>query len=275
MKKIIGWLHLWLGIASGLVVLVVAATGSLLVFEEELEPMLHPSFYYVQAPEGEKALSMDVLAGVVKDQYPGYKLREINIEQEANRSVIVLVDKGKEDVLAVAVNQYTGQVIKAVNEHRRFFYVVLQLHRYLCMGKAGKVITSISCSIFLVLVLTGLVLWWPKRNTRKQRMRVKWNASWKRLNWDLHAVLGFYVHIVIFVIALMGLTWSYEWVNNLIYLTLDGKPYKKITTPKVAPAAAKHTAYLDRILASTDSALTYHGPIKIRFAEKEGRSNYC
>jgi uncharacterized iron-regulated membrane protein len=268
-KKVIGWLHLWLGISSGLVVLIVALTGSLLVFEDELDPLFHPGFFYVEVPAGARHVSMDAMAQTVQQQYPGYKLYDIDIAQETNRSVQFDIRKSKTDVLNVAVNPYTGNIMQTVNGQRRFFYVVLQLHRYLCMGATGKVITSISCSVFLVLVLTGLVLWWPKRNARRQRLQVKWKASRKRLNWDLHAVLGFYVHIIIFIIALMGLTWSYEWVNNLIFYTLDGKPYKKMTAPKVAPVPAKQTAYLDRVLTATDSLFAYHGPIKIRFSEKK------
>lgn len=271
-KKIIGWLHLWLGIGSGLVVLIVALTGSLLVFEKELEPRLSPSFSYVEVPAGEaKMVSMDLLTAKVLNQYKGYRLYQFYIETEANRSVIFTIQKSKNDVLAVAVNQYTGEIIDAVNENHRFFTVVLKLHRYLCMGETGKVITGISCSIFLILVITGLVLWWPKRNTRKQRLRVKWGASWKRLNWDLHAVLGFYVHLVIFLIALTGLTWAYQWVNDLIFYAFDGKPMVKMTAPKTGKAIAT-TAYLDKILYSTDSILPYHGPKRIRYAEKQGQA---
>jgi uncharacterized iron-regulated membrane protein len=273
MKKIIGWLHLWLGIGSGLVVLTVALTGSILVFERELEPRLSPGFSYVEVPaNGAKAVSMDILTQTVLNSYKDYNLRQIVIEQEADRSVIFSIQKGKHDMLAVAVNQYTGRIIKAVDEESRFFNVVLRLHRYLCMGTTGKVITGISCSIFLIMVITGIVLWWPKRNARKQRMRVKWDASWKRLNWDLHAVLGFYVHIVIFLIALTGLTWSYQWVNDLIFYTFDGKPMKKMTPPKTEAVSTAGTGYMSRIMHSTDSILAYNGPIRIRFAEKKDQA---
>ncbi|GAA0538700.1 PepSY-associated TM helix domain-containing protein [Chitinophaga japonensis] len=273
MKKIIGWLHLWLGLASGLVVLVVALTGSLLVFEKELEPLLSPRFHYVEAPAGEaRPLSMDLLARKVLQRHQPYRLYDIDIEEAPDRSVIFTLQKSKDDRLAVAVNQYTGQIIQTVDEERRFFHVVLDLHRYLCMGTAGKVITGISCSIFLVLVLTGLVLWWPRRNSRRQRLRIKWNASWKRLNWDLHAVLGFYMHIILFLIALTGLTWSYQWMNNLIFYAFDGKPAVKITPPVATPATGHHYAYMDRMLATTDSILAYRGPVRIRFAEKPGQA---
>lgn len=269
MKKIIGWLHLWLGIGSGLVVLTVALTGSILVFEKELEPRLSPTFSYVEVPANAKAAPLETLTNTVFTRYNDYKLREIIIEPAASRSIIFNINKGKNDALSVAVNQYTGQIIKAVDEEGRFFAVVLNLHRYLCMGTAGKVITGISCSIFLLMVITGIVLWWPKRNSRKQRMRVKWNASWKRLNWDLHAVLGFYVHIIIFLVALTGLTWAYKWANDLIFYAFDGKPQKKMTAPKTPALNTAPTAYLTHIMHSTDSILNYTGPVRIRFAEKK------
>lgn len=272
MKKIIGWLHLWLGIGSGLVVLIVALTGSILVFEKELEPRLNPTFSYVEVPAGAKAVSIGSLSQTVLSRYKGYQLRDIVVEPAAGRSVIFTIQKGKHDVLAVAVNQYTGRIIKAVDEESRFFTIVLQLHRYLCMGPTGKAITGVSCCIFLIMVITGIVLWWPKRNARKQRLRVKWDASWKRLNWDLHAVLGFYVHIVIFLIALTGLTWSYQWANNLIFYAFDGKPMNKMTPPKTAVVKTPGSTYLDRVMLRTDSALTYNGPVRIRFAEKKDQA---
>ena len=272
MKKIIGWLHLWLGIVSGSVVLVVALSGSLLVFEDELDHLFQPSLYYVQVPASAERVPVAVLAADVKNRYPDYKLNSIITEPEANRTVIFTVLKGKNaksgHLIAIAINPYTGQIIKAIDEKSRFFSVVLRLHRYLCMGETGKVITGISCSIFTILIITGLILWWPKRQNRKQRFRVKWNASFKRLNWDLHAVFGFYVNILLLFIALTGLVWSYKWVNNLIYYSFDGS-LKAIKTkaPKSAAVKDNSFAYLDKVLTATNEKLTHPGTVTIHFAE--------
>jgi uncharacterized iron-regulated membrane protein len=273
MKKIIGWLHLWLGISSGLVVMIVALTGSLLVFEDELEHLFQPSLYYVQVPAQAEKLPLSVLAADVKKSYPDYRLNSIITETEANRTVIFTVLKGKNaktgKLIAMAVNPYTGKIIKALDQNNRFFSVVLRLHRYLCMGETGKVITGISCSIFVILIISGLVLWWPKRQNRKQRFRVKWNASsYKRLNWDLHAVFGFYVNIILLFISLTGLVWSYKWVNNLIYYSFDGSlKAVKAKAPKNEPVKDSSLAYLDKILATTSEKLAYPGTANIRFGE--------
>ncbi|PWV54389.1 PepSY domain-containing protein [Chitinophaga sp. S165] len=277
MKKVFGWLHLWLGIASGLVVLIVAGTGSLLVFEDELEHVFMRSFFYVEVPANTAKQPLDNLTAYVQRENPKYKLGNITVEPEADRSVVYLLRKGKakgsKNQLYVAVNPYTGKIIESIPGNKRFFTVVLDLHRFLCMGETGKLITGISCSIFVILILTGLILWWPKRNARKQRLRIKWDASFKRLNWDLHAVSGFYVHIVLLVIGLTGIAWSFKWVNNLIYLALDGntKQYK-VPPPQSLPVKNSGIAYLDKIVATTNEKLPYEGTITIRFADNDSLS---
>jgi uncharacterized iron-regulated membrane protein len=272
MKKTLGWLHLWLGIVSGIVVLIVALTGSLLVFEEELDHLFNPSFYYVEAPANMQRQSLDKLLRDVQNEYPAYKTGNFRVEPEPDRTIIYQLQKGKEEGrskanrLFVAVNPYTGKIIEAVPANERFFTVVLQLHRYLCMGDTGKVITGISCSIFVILIISGLVLWWPKRNNRKQRFRVKWDASFKRLNWDLHAVFGFYVNIVLLFISLTGLVWSYTWVNSLLFLTFNGSSkIEKMKAPKSEAVKGTNTAYFDQIYTVTNERLPYNGPVFIRF----------
>jgi len=279
MKKIFGWLHLWLGIASGIVVLIVAGTGSLLVFEDELEHTFQSSFFYVDVPPNTSRQPIDNLTAYVQRVNPKYKVQNIVVEPEADRSLVYLLRKGKgkdiKNQLYVAVNPYTGKIIESIPGNKRFFSVVLQLHRYLCMGETGKVITGISCSIFSILIITGLILWWPRRNSRKQRFRIKWNASFKRLNWDLHAISGFYIHIVLLMISLTGLVWSYKWVNDMLYKAFDGSTKnQKIIPPKIAAVENTGIAYLEQIVAKTNERLPYEGTITVRFPEEEGQAIY-
>lgn len=271
MKKLIGWLHLWLGLASGLVVIVVALSGSLLVFEDELEHLFQPSLFTVQSPAGPERMSLDALAAMVHDKYPDYKLNNIEIQPATNSTVTFYLKTGKEKgkLLMVVTDPYSGKIIHTAAQDKRFFVVVRNLHRYLCMGETGKLITGISCSMFALIIISGLILWWPKRKTRRQRMKVKWNASFKRLNWDLHAVFGFYIHIVIFITALTGLVWSYKWVNNLLFYAFDGKPQQKLEAPVSKPEKTNDIAWLDKVYTETNQRLTYNGIVNIRFPEKK------
>jgi uncharacterized iron-regulated membrane protein len=274
LKQIFSKLHLWLGLATGLVVLVVAATGTLLVFEDELDEWANHDFYFVNIPPNAQRLPLDSMASAAAAYNPSLKISRIYIETRADdRSVVFWAKKGKKQTWWMAVNPYTGKVIKAVNSNKRFFSVVLNLHRTLCMNEVGKAITGASCLIFVIMILTGLVLWWPKRwKILKQRTRIQWSSHWKRLNWDLHAVGGFYVHLVLLFIALTGLTWAYPWFNNAVYFVFDGKPMKKMEAPANTVKQPILAGFYESIYQQTNNTLPYKGRIGILMPEKENLS---
>lgn len=272
-KKIASQLHLWLGVSSGLVVFIVALTGSVLVFEEELEPVIYPKFHVVEAPKGEPQLPLDNLRAAVASAYPKQRIARIEIEPHADRTVIFGLVKGKKekDVFSVAVNPYTAEITDTRREKDSFFHIVLQLHRYLCLEDTGKAVTGVACVMFIVIMITGLILWWPNRKQTKQRLTIKWNAKFKRLNWDLHAVFGFYILPFTFLIALTGLVWSYKWVNSMIFLTFDGKPQQKREAP--ANIGIHHApGALTKITSETHRLLPYPGRIQVTIPESDSLS---
>lgn len=275
LKKIASQLHLWLGVSSGLVVFIVALTGSLLVFEDELEPVIDREFHIAAAHEGKQRLPLDVLQSHVINAFPGKKPVKITIEKEADRNVIFGLKNGKKekDILSVAVDPYSGIIAASRVEQDAFFSVVLRLHRYLCLEETGKIITGISCVMFLVIMITGLVLWWPNRKNRKQRFTIKWNAKFKRLNWDLHAIFGFYVLPFVFLIAMTGLVWSYKWVNNIIFMTFDGKPQQKREAPaSLSQLNTRNSGTLEKIYKATNKTLPNPGKILVTLPESDSLS---
>ncbi|KAA0991002.1 PepSY-associated TM helix domain-containing protein [Dyadobacter aurulentus] len=272
-KKIASQLHLWLGIISGLVVFIVALTGCILVFEDELEPVLYPEFHIVEANAGERILPLDHLESIIKYKFPKNAINRITIEPERDRTIVFnLKEKENKDGISAAIDPYTGCITGVRNEHEAFFTVVLHLHRYLCLEETGKVITGISCVMFLVIMITGLILWWPNRKNRKQRFRIKWDAKFKRLNWDLHAVFGFYVLPFVFIIAATGLVWSYKWVNNLIYLTFDGKPQVIREAPANVSVSGIQNGLLEKALTETNNILPNPGRILFTMPKSDSLS---
>jgi len=274
-KKLAIRLHLWLGLASGLVVFIVALTGSLLVFRDELEPLTDPAFFTVSPVTDGRRQPLDQVVATATAQFPGKPVGKVIVDDQPDRTVIVELKQSKKakDILAVALNPYTGRVVATRVEEAAFFPTVLRLHRYLCLGETGKVITGISCSLFLVIMLSGLALWWPNRKNRSQRFRIKWNASFKRRNWDLHAVLGFYALPFIFLIASTGLIWSYKWVNNLLFLALDGKPQVKREAPANTSTQGKANAgQLAYVYAQTNQRFPYPGRITLTFPDTDSLS---
>ena len=95
--------------------------------------------------------------------------------------------------------------------------MVLKLHRTLLIPYGHHIITC-STIIFLFMLISGLILWWPKnKRTAKHGYKIKWNASPKRLNYDLHKVLGFYASWLLIFSALTGLMWASESFADAVY----------------------------------------------------------
>ena len=267
LKKNIGFLHLWLGLASGLIVFIVALTGSILVFEDELDEFFNPEFYKV-ASIGKEKLPVDAIISEVQKEFHLKKIDRIDSFADPERSLNITATDTDKRKMIFSVDPYSGKVLGSVPAKKRFFSVVLDLHRHLVLGDFGQAVTGISCLTFVFMLLSGLVLWWPNKiKNLKQRLTVKWNASFKRVNWDFHSTFGFYTFLVLLIISLTGLTWSYDWFESGVYFVADGttkKPSSKVENPtKIDPEGDK-TFFYQNIFSKTDSIYGYKGDTQIR-----------
>ncbi len=102
---------------------------------------------------------------------------------------------------------------------------MLKIHQSLLGGDIGKSILGVSTFIVFIILISGLVLWFPKsRKQLKARLQLKTQASWKRLNHDLHVVLGFYCTIFLIIFLVTSLPWSFKWANSALYTLTNSKP---------------------------------------------------
>lgn len=266
-KKSIGKIHLWLGLTSGLVVFIVALTGSILVFEDEIDQFINPEFYKV-SEIGHRKKPIDYTISELQEHYSVEKILRIYTFDDPERTIQVMGKNSEGQTHFFSINPYTGKVIGSVLQNSRFFSVVLDLHRHLVMDDIGKLITGCSCLLFVFIVISGFFLWWPKKiKNIKQRLTVKWTASFKRVNWDFHSTFGFYSSVFLLVIALTGLTWSFEWFENGIYYLADGTAKKtstKVENPTKKDPQLDKTVFYHSILNATDSIYPYKGDIQIR-----------
>lgn len=145
-----------------------------------------------------------------------------------DRPAVVMITVPKVGLRYVYINPYTGQLLYDENIARNFFVVVEYIHLYLLLpAEIGRQVVGWSVVMFVVLMITGIILWWPKRKTdRKRSFNIKWNGRWRRVNYDLHNVLGFYACSLALILAITGLSMSFELVEQGIYKTANlGKTY--------------------------------------------------
>ncbi len=224
-KKIIAWLHLWLGLISGSIMFVVCLTACIWVFNEEIVAFGQP--WKQIEKESKPYLLPSVLQSKVEKILPGKKVRSITYK--AGEASYVWLYKKELYNMTVYVNPYSGAVLE-IEDYKEgefhFFSFILKGHRFLWLPwKIGRPIVNYATVIFILLLISGLILWWPKNKpAAKQRIWFRWKDStqWKRKNYDLHNIMGFYAMIFLLAIALTGITFGLEWFSKSVYWTVSG-----------------------------------------------------
>lgn len=224
-KKINNWLHLWLGLFSGIIVFIVCITGCIWVFNEEITTLLEPET--VIERQNKPVLFPSQLSKIATEIYPDKTVSYVTYQQ--GKAVNVGVGGRRAGGATLKVNPYTGEIINKKERKKGetdFFRFILNGHRFLWLPyEIGRPIVNYATLIFVILLITGLIWWWPKKWTQKTReksFKIKWGASFKRVNLDLHNVLGFYSLLFLLAIALTGMVWGIKWYSEGLYWVTSG-----------------------------------------------------
>lgn len=220
-KYWVGRLHLWLGLISGLFVCFLGITGCILAFESEIESITQP--YRKLELQQKPLLPPTQLKAIADKALPNKHAHSITY-QPGKATQVVYYNFDPEYYYIVFVNQYTGEVLKVKNMNEDFFRIIIMGHYYLWLPpEIGQPVLTSATLIFVILLISGLILWWPKNKAAsKQRFTIKWNAKWRRVNYDFHNVLGFYITWVIIFIALSGMVMGFQWFAKTVYFTTSG-----------------------------------------------------
>lgn len=226
-RSINDWFHLWVGIAVGIPVIIIAFTGCLLVYEQEIKQnILYASWWHIAPPAQSTPLTPSALYIQVKAQRPD---KEYHRFWYYGDDMPVKISPDDSDSL-MYVNPYTGKII-ATLDHEDFFDLIEEGHTGLWMPPkiGGKVVSWVTLAFFILLI-TGLVLWLPKKwnkKTMKDSFRIRWDAKLKRINYDLHNVLGFYSLLLAVLISFTGLIMGFAFINKGVYKLAGGTPRER------------------------------------------------
>lgn len=235
-KKWSAKLHLWFGLSIGIIVFIVSGTGTMYVFKDEIQAVLRKESMYVKKESiTEKPLSIDVLREKVSlETNEKYPISSVEIPLDKNKSYEFLYyekdkkawnyfDEVKINKL-VYVNQYTGEILGIYNEKYDLFPILKAIHWSLLLKSDwGKYVVGIPVVLFIIMLITGIILWWPKKS-KKGRFWFNWKnvKTWKRKNYDLHNILGFYASFIALLLSLSGIYFAYPWVKNAFNVALSG-----------------------------------------------------
>ncbi len=248
-KKAFGKIHLWLGLTSGLVVFIISITGCLYAFQEEISDLTQP-FRFCEARK-QAYLPPSELKAIAEQKLPGKLLHAVKYNEPGRAAEAIFYAYEPEEYYYIAyMNPYDGSVLKVKNMDADFFRWVLMGHFYLWLPpEIGQTVVVIFMFIFLVMLISGIVLWWPKnRAAARQRFSFRWREglSWKRKNYDLHNIPGFYACLFALVFVVTGLVWGLPEFGELLHKAAGGEvsltynpPVSKLArTVKLQKAAA-------------------------------------
>ena len=258
-RKWLTTLHLWLGLGSSLIVVVLCATGTVLALQGPVEEWVNRDVMQVEV-QGDR-LPLDTLVPMAS---AAAKKPYDSVEVPASPNQALVFRSGRE---VPYVDPYTGETLGGINQAvRDGFMIVFRLHRWLLLDTAvGRPITGVATIIFVVTVLTGVVLWWPRRMAQWARsLRINKAANWRGLNYDMHMVLGIYAAVPLVIMGVSAMNWSFRApFHAAVHQVLDGaeKPAAKPKAKAEGPAVTE-LPYA-RILEATEATYPYRGAVRI------------
>ena len=275
LRKLINDIHLWLGLITGIVLFVVCLTGTILAFDTELVLLFDKQDHFSEKTN-EPLAYQEIIASleadnhVVKD-FIFFKDEKQNLQftlltqEEANSGKPA---RGK----SIQINPFTGKEVKTVGATRSFLHTVEELHRFLLLDtKIGRPIVGICTIIFIILCISGLVLWMPKKLKQFKKWKfwkpgfiLKTKANWKRINYDIHNTFGFYAIFPMLLMGFTGLLWSFQWYYDGLETVLGDKIGKSRFDTTIALNTTNTNLptvnYLE-LLQQTDRILPYENAV--------------
>ncbi|MHA4893329.1 PepSY-associated TM helix domain-containing protein [Pedobacter sp. PWIIR3] len=218
-KRWFGKWHLYLGIFAGLILSVVGLTGSILVFQDEIDQCLNKELF--ETTKGQHHADFAEITDLIKKNYPKLKYDYILLSSYSPSATYWLhVEKTEQDIY---INPYTGKICGKRLHESGFIGTVTMIHRTLLIPAIGRYVVGLSALILLILTISGVRLWLPKKwKQLRAAMGVKFSGSFKRKNYDWHKAIGIYTSPMVALMALTGFSISFSVLVIPLLLMLSG-----------------------------------------------------
>ncbi|MDV6329348.1 PepSY domain-containing protein [Asticcacaulis sp. 201] len=203
--------HFYAGLVCIPFIVILSITGPIYLFKPQIEAAIDAPYDHLPfagAPQSAQAMVAAATAAV-----PGARFKTMEVRPDPHDAARIIVVKGGEKT-RVYVHPLTLQVLKQVPEDARFMAVVKDIHGELFAGRFGQVIVELAACWAIVMILTGLYLWWPRGIKGIAGLLYPRLGMGTRIFWrDIHAVVGIYVSAFALFLLITGLPWTYVWGN--------------------------------------------------------------
>jgi uncharacterized iron-regulated membrane protein len=301
-RKFFVWLHRWVGLLMTVFLIIVGLTGSLLVFNAELEKLISPQLFASKPTPDSKQLDLATLAEMAESAEPHARVAFFSVDPEqAFMHVGARIDPATGKPFSLDFNQmfldpWTGKVLG----HRlsgdlsqgkiNLMPFIYGLHMNLVLGDWGAWVLGVvalawTLDCFYAFYLTFPVVFSRFFSRWKPAWKIKWNASAYRLNFDLHRASGLWLWPLLFIFAWSSVMFNYNEVYVWTTVKLFDYPNEEqefspymLKTPNEQPKLNWHEAFdkaeqaIDRYTKEND--ITVKGPVGFAYISQFGVYSY-
>ena len=269
LRSLIFWPHLIAGVSAGLVILLMCITGVLLTYERQLIAWADSGFRSVPPAGGAAPLPMAALLQRFHDSHPDVTPTNVTVRSDPRAALAVAAGQR-----TLYVDRYSGVVVGEASRGgvRAFMADLRAWHRWLAVEGEGRTIaraiTGWSNVVFLLIVASGVYLWFPRTWTWQQVRNVvlfnpRGRGKARDFNW--HNVIGSWCAVPLFIVVLCAMPISFAWFTAFVYRAVGEAPPQPAAAARPArggaqarggqdapgsePAAApRHSADIDALL---------------------------
>jgi uncharacterized iron-regulated membrane protein len=231
-------------------------TGTIYLFKPQIDAWIDSPYDHVIRTSTRASPTAAVQKAI--ESVPGSVLHAYELPESDTSALRVMVGKGT-DVFRVYLHPETLEVLRTIPEEDRLMKIIFHLHGDLLLGDRGSMLMELAASWMIVLILTGLYLWWPRGNsglagTIYPRLDRGGRAFWR----DLHSVTGLWVAFFLLFLLVSGLPWAKSWGGML----KEVRKWSETTPVKQDWSTGKSSEMAERLAANTQPAKPQSGEHK-------------
>jgi len=215
--------HFYAGIYVAPFLIVLALTGLVMLCAGPIDDRLYADRLFVPAP-GPATVSLDAQIAAVAARFPDRTVTQVRPGFDPSRSTQILTTEG-DDVVAVYVDPTSGLVLGEIADARRPTMLARRLHGTLFAGQVGDWLIEIAAGLGVVLIVSGLYLWWPRQTGWGRAFAIRRRPRRVCVR-DAHKLVGLLAAPALLVYLLTGLAWTDVWGGRFTqaWSTLPGTP---------------------------------------------------
>jgi len=233
--------HFYAGLFVVPFMLTLAITGLIMVYFNSIETRFGAKYAVEQTGN---SLPIVEQAAAAMALFPEGSLKQYIAPPSQERVSLFSIDQGGKNMV-VAVDPYNGDTFGAVEKDSTWFYFASDIHGTLLIGDLGDRLMEIAAGLGIILVVTGLYLWWPRNGEGVARLlipdlRAKGRAFWK----ELHVTSGFYISVLLLFFLISGLAWSGIWGGKFVqaWSTFPAEKWDNVPLSDDTHASMNHAA---------------------------------